>query len=104
MGVVGRESAYAVVETGVVKKGILSLEKLLGRMHTAQARRFGVGTPIAVGQPADLTVFDLEKKWTVDPEQFLSLGRATPFAGWEVQGLCKMTFIGGEIVWREDKT
>ena len=104
MGVVGLECAFAVLYTGLVKKGILSLEKLLDLMHTAPARRFGVGTPIAVGQPADLTVFDLEKKWTVDPEQFLSLGRATPFQGWEVQGACKMTFIGGEIAWQEDET
>ena len=104
MGVVGLECAFAVLYTGLVKGGILSLEKLLDLMHTAPARRFGVGTPIAVGQPADLTVFDLEKKWTVDPEQFLSLGRATPFQGWEVQGACKMTFIGGEIAWQEDET
>ena len=104
MGVVGLECAFAVLYTGLVKKGILSLEKLLDLMHTAPARRFGVGTPIAVGQPADLTVFDLEKKWTVDPEQFLSLGRATPFEGWEVQGACKMTLIGGEIAWQEDET
>ena len=104
MGVVGLECAFAVLYTGLVKKGILSLEKLLDLMHTAPARRFGVGTPIAVGQPADLTVFDLEKKWTVDPEQFLSLGRATPFQGWEVQGACKMTFLGGEIAWQEDET
>ena len=102
MGVVGLECAFAVLYTGLVKKGILSLEKLLDLMHTAPARRFGVGTPIAPGQPADLTVFDLEKKWTVDPEQFLSLGRATPFAGWEVQGACKMTLIGGEIAWQEE--
>ena len=104
MGVVGLECAFAVLYTGLVKKGILSLEKLLDLMHTAPARRFGVGTPIAVGQPADLTVFDLEKKWTVEPEKFLSLGRATPFQGWEVQGACKMTFIGGEIAWQEDET
>ena len=104
MGVVGLECAFAVLYTGLVKKGILSLEKLLDLMHTAPARRFGVGTPIAVGQPADLTVFDLEKKWTVEPEKFLSLGRATPFQGWEVQGACKMTFIGGEITWQEDET
>ena len=104
MGVVGLECAFAVLYTGLVKGGILSLEKLLDLMHTAPARRFGVGTPIAVGQPADLTVFDLEKKWTVDPEQFLSLGRATPFQGWEVQGACKMTFLGGEIAWQEDET
>ena len=104
MGVVGLECAFAALYSGLVKKGILSLEKLLDLMHGAPARRFGVGTPIAVGEPADLAVFDLDKTWTVEPEKFLSLGRATPFQGWEVQGACKMTFIGGEIVWREDET
>ena len=101
MGVVGLECAFAVLYAKLVKPDILTLPKLLDLMHGAPARRFGVGTPIAVGQPADLTVFDLEKRWTVDPEQFLSLGRSTPFAGWEVQGACKMTFIGGNIVWQE---
>ena len=101
MGVVGLECAFAVLYAKLVKPGILTLPKLLDLMHGAPARRFGVGTPIAPGQPADLTVFDLEKRWTVDPEQFLSLGRSTPFAGWEVQGACKMTFIGGNIVWQE---
>ena len=104
MGVVGLECAFAALYSGLVKKGILSLEKLLDLMHGAPARRFGVGTPIAAGEPADLAVFDLDKTWTVEPEKFLSLGRATPFQGWEVQGACKMTFIGGEIVWREDET
>ena len=104
MGVVGLECAFAALYSGLVKKGILSLEKLLDLMWGAPRRRFGVGTPIAAGEPADLAVFDLDKTWTVEPEKFLSLGRATPFQGWEVQGACKMTFIGGEIVWREDET
>ena len=104
MGVVGLECAFAALYSGLVKKGILPLEKLLDLMHGAPARRFGVGTPIAVGEPADLAVFDLDKTWTVEPEKFLSLGRATPFQGWEVQGACKMTFIGGEMVWREGET
>ena len=104
MGVVGLECAFAVLYTRLVKPGILTLPKLLDLMQGAPARRFGVGTPIAVGQPADITVFDLDKKWVVDPEKFLSLGRATPFQGWEVQGACTMTFLGGEIVWQEDET
>ena len=104
MGVVGLECAFAVLYTGLVKPGILSLEKLLDLMWGAPKRRFGVGTPIAAGEPADLAVFDLDKTWTVEPEKFLSLGRSTPFAGWEVQGACKMTLIGGEIAWQEDET
>ena len=71
-------------------------------MHTSPMRRFGCGTEIAVGQPADLTVFDLNETYTVDPEAFLTMGRATPFTGTCLTGACKLTMIGGEIVWKED--
>ena len=64
--------------------------------------RFGCGTEIAVGQVADLTVFDLNETYTVDPETFLTMGRATPFTGTQLTGACKLTMIGGEIVWKED--
>ena len=79
-----------------------TLEKLVELMHTSPMRRFGCGTEIAVGQPADLTVFDLNGTYTVDPETFLTMGRATPFAGTCLTGVCKLTMIGGEIVWKED--
>ena len=101
MGVVGLETSFAAAYTYLVKPGILSLSKLVDLMHGAPMRRFGCGTELAVGQPADLTVFDLEESYTVDPEKFLTLGRATPFAGTELTGVCKMTMIGGEIVWEE---
>ena len=102
MGVVGLETSFAASYTHLVKKGILPLEKLVELMHTSPMRRFGCGTEIAVGQVADLTVFDLNKTYTVDPEAFLTMGRATPFAGTCLTGACKLTMIGGEIVWKED--
>ena len=102
MGVVGLETSFAASYTHLVKKGILPLEKLVELMHTSPMRRFGCGTEIAVGQPADLTVFDLNETYTVDPEAFLTMGRATPFAGTCLTGACKLTMIGGEIVWKED--
>lgn len=102
MGVVGLETSFAASYTHLVKKGILPLEKLVELMHTSPMRRFGCGTEIAVGQPADLTVFDLNGTYTVDPEAFLTMGRATPFAGTCLTGACKLTMIGGEIVWKED--
>ena len=102
MGVVGLETSFAASYTHLVKKGILPLEKLVELMHTAPMRRFGCGTEIAVGQVADLTVFDLNESYTVDPETFLTMGRATPFAGTRLTGACKLTMIGGEIVWKED--
>ena len=102
MGVVGLETSFAACYTHLVKPGILSLEKLLDLMHGAPMRRFGCGTELAEGQPADLTAFDLTKTYTVDPETFLTMGRATPFAGRALTGVCTLTMIGGEPVWKEE--
>ena len=102
MGVVGLETSFAASYTALVQTGILPLGKLVDLMHGAPMRRFGCGTELAEGQPADLTAFDLTKTYTVDPETFLTMGRATPFAGCALTGVCKLTMIGGEIVWKED--
>ena len=102
MGVVGLETSFAASYTALVQTGILPLEKLVDLMHGAPMRRFGCGTELAEGQPADLTAFDLTKTYTVDPETFLTMGRATPFAGRALTGVCKLTMIGGEPVWNEE--
>ncbi len=102
MGVVGLETAFAAVYTHLVKPGILSMDRLMALLNGNAARRFGYGTPLAEGQPADLTVFDLDRPFRVDPEQFQSMGRATPFAGMELYGVCLLTMADGKIVWRED--
>ena len=103
MGVVGLETAFSALYTHLVRKGVLTLEQLVGLMHGNPARRFGFGTPLAEGEPADLTVFDLGETYTVDPGQFQSMGRATPFAGQTLYGVCKLTMVGGKIVWREER-
>ena len=102
MGVVGLETSFAASYTALVQTGILPLGKLVDLMHGAPMRRFGCGTELAEGQPADLTAFDLTKTYTVDPETFLTMGRATPFAGRALTGVCKLTMIGGEPVWKEE--
>ena len=102
MGVVGLETSFAASYTALVQTGILPLGKLVDLMHGAPMRRFGCGTELAEGQPADLTAFDLTKTYTVDPETFLTMGRATPFAGCALTGVCKLTMIGGEPVWKEE--
>ena len=102
MGVVGLETSFAASYTALVQTGILPLEKLVDLMHGAPMRRFGCGTELAEGQPADLTAFDLTKTYTVDPETFLTMGRATPFAGRALTGVCKLTMVGGEPVWKEE--
>lgn len=102
MGVVGLETSFAASYTALVQTGILPLGKLVDLMHGAPMRRFGCGTELAEGQPADLTAFDLTKTYTVDPETFLTMGRSTPFAGCALTGVCKLTMIGGEPVWKEE--
>ncbi len=102
MGVVGLETAFAAVYTHLVKPGLLSMDRLMALLNGNAARRFGYGTPLAEGQPADLTVFGLDRPFKVDPERFQSMGRATPFAGMELYGVCLLTMADGKIVWRED--
>ena len=101
MGVVGLECAFAALYTGLVEKGVITLEKLLELMSAAPARRFGVpGGATEVGKPADIAVFDLDTEYTIDPAEFASMGRATPFEGWKVKGKCLMTVCAGRTVWK----
>ncbi len=100
-GIVGLECAFPALYTGLVKTGLLPLERLLEAMTTAPRRRFGLPeVTLEPGQPADMAVFDLEAKGVVDPEAFASLGRATPFEGMETWGQCQCTIVGGETVWQ----
>ena len=89
--------------TYLVKTGIITLERLVELLHDAPMRRFGYGTNLAEGETADLTAFDLEKQFTVDPADFQSMGKASPFTGMQLQGVCKLTMVGGEIVWQEEQ-
>ena len=93
-GIVGIETAFPVLYTHLVKPGILSLEKLVDLLANNPRKRFG----IPLGE--DYTVWDLEKTFTVDPADFISQGKATPFAGWELTGECVMTVCDGKIVYR----
>jgi dihydroorotase len=99
MGVVGIETAFAVMYTHFVKTGKLSLEKLIDLLHNNAKKRFGIGTDLAEGEVANFTVWKLDEAFTVNPDEFLSMGRATPFAGMPLCGVCKMTVVNGEIVY-----
>ena len=92
MGVVGLETAFSVMYTHFVKTGEITMEKLLDLMCYNPRKRFG----IELGE--SYTVFDLEKKYTVDPQKFLSMGKATPFEGNELYGECLMTVKDGKII------
>lgn len=105
MGIVGLETAFPLLYTHLVQKGLISLEKLMELMSGAPRRRFGFPDGgILPGQRAELAVFDLDKRWRIDPERFLSLGRSTPFTGWEVQGDCVMTLYGERMAYKEEET
>ena len=94
-GVVGIETAFPVMYTHLVLPGIISLEKLIDLLSTNPRKRFG----IPVGE--DHTVWNLSKTVTVDPAEFLSKGKATPFAGWELKGECLLTVCDGKVVYKK---
>lgn len=100
MGVVGLETAFAVLYTKLVKTGVITFEKLVEMMSVRPREIFGIeGGRIEVGQPANLCLLDTEKEWTVEPDKFVSMGRATPFEGWKLQGENLLTILRGEIVY-----
>ena len=97
-GIVGLETAFPALYTGLVLEGIVSLERLVGLMSTAPAARFGI--PLS----GDFAVWDLTHDYTIDPAQFRSKGRSTPFEGWPVLGKCLLTVRDGKAIYiSEDK-
>lgn len=101
MGIVGIETAFPVLYTYLVKKGIITLEKLIPLLTTNAMKRFKIGRPMEEG---NFTVWDLNESFTVDPGTFLSMGRATPYVGTELQGVCEMTVVDGKIAYRRGET
>ncbi len=102
MGVTGIECAFPVLYTHLVKKGVISLERLIELMHDAPMRRFGIGHDIEIGATADFTVFRLDTERTIDPSTFISKGKSTPFDGERVFSECVMTVCGGDIAWQKN--
>lgn len=93
-GIVGLETAFQVLYTYLVAPGILTLEKLTELLAWNPRKRFGL--PLE----EDFTVWDLEAEETVDPDKFLSKGKATPYAGRKIVGRCMLTVCGGNIVYQ----
>ena len=92
-GVVGIETAFPILYTCLVKPGILTMERLMELLVVNPRKRFG----ISLG--CDFSIWDLEAEYTVDPEDFLSMGKASPFTGWKVNGRCMATVCDGKIVY-----
>ena len=92
-------AAWQFIVWGVLYGVIISLEKLVELMSINPNKRFDIDCDLKAGRIADMTVFDLEKEYTVDREKLLSKGRSTPFEGEKVYGECLMTIADGIIVW-----
>ncbi len=103
MGIVGIETSFAICYTHLVRKGVITIEKLIQLMSENPRRIFRLGGAMRVGERADIAVFDITKPYTIDSSEFLSMGKATPFEGEEVYGRCMLTLFGGEKVWMENK-
>ena len=97
-GIVGIETAFPILYTYLVKPGILSLNKLLALLCVNPRRRFGL--PLGT----DYSIWDLNAAYPIDPEDFLSKGRATPFAGWQVNGKCIATVCDGKLAYAAPET
>ena len=91
---VGLETAFASLYTGLVKTGVITLDKLIELMVYAPRGRFNI--PLS---PDDFCIWDLESEYMVDPTEFLSMGHATPFEGMKLCGRCVLTVCGGKAAY-----
>lgn len=101
MGIVGIETSFSILYTKLVKKQIITLEELCNLMSVKPSSRFGFDCGIEIGKKANLTVFDTEECYAINTNEFLSMGKCTPFDKWKVHGKCLMTISEGEIVWKK---
>ena len=97
MGVVGIETSFPACYTYLVKTGLITMEQLMELMSTKPRERFG----LPMGN--DFSVWDLSEEYVVDPADFLSMGKATPFTGTKLFGKCLMTVCDGEIVYLNEE-
>ena len=93
MGVVGLESAFSVLYTYLVKPGVITLEKLINLLSENPRRRFRIDTD------PGFTIFKLDEEYEINPDEFLSMGRSTPYEGTRVFGKCLATVYGGKVVY-----
>ena len=99
MGVVGIETAFPVLYTHLVETGKVPLSRVIEMLTDAPRTRFRLDGGLNLGDRAEITVFDLNAKGTVDPADFLSMGKATPFEGWETHAKCLLTICGDHVAY-----
>ena len=101
MGVVGIETAFPLLYSGLVLSGEISLEKLIKLLCVNPRKRFALDCGMKDDYPANLTLFDLNASYTINPDEFLSMGKSTPFSGWQVKGKCLLTISDGKTVYKD---
>ncbi|MBQ3766995.1 MAG: dihydroorotase [Bacteroidales bacterium] len=101
MGIVGLETAFPVLYTKLVLTGRVPLARLLEAMTTAPRRIFRIGGALEPGAPADIAVIDTDDPFVIDPAEFASKGKATPFEGWEVRGRVVLHLKNGKLVYNQ---
>ena len=94
-GIVGIETAFPLLYTYLVKENIITMERLMDLLVYAPRKRFNI--PLG----CDFSIWDLRQTYIIEPEQFQSQGKSTPFAGWRVWGKCMATVCGSKLVWLE---
>ena len=100
-GIIGLETALAVSVTNLVETGHIDFRTLVDKMSCAPARIFGLpGGSLAKGSVADVTIFDPTREWEVNPSEFRTKGRNTPYAGMKLRGRAVCTIVGGRLVHR----
>ena len=92
-GIVGIETAFPLLYTRLVKEGVITFDKLIELISVNPAKRFGIDLN------GDYSIWDLNEEFTVDPDEFLSMGKAQPFTGWKLYGRCIKTVCGGKTVY-----
>jgi len=93
-GIVGIETAFPILYTKLVKTGVITIERLMELLVINPRKRFNIP------MNNDYSVWDLDKEFTVNPDEFLSMGRATPFEGWQLSGVCLLTVKDGKVVYQ----
>ncbi len=94
-GVVGIETAFPILYTYLVKPGILTMGRLMELLVVNPRKRFGIT------DDGSFSLWDLDAEYEIDPKDFLSMGKSSPFTGWKVQGKCMATFCGGKLVYSD---
>ena len=100
MGIVGLETAFPVLYTKLVRTGVLELGQLIELMSINPRRVFGIDTGFFEAA-SEFALWDVATPYEIDPNEFQSKGRATPFAGWQVYGKCLLNVVDGRVVWKD---